>query len=197
MAVRDLPKVCEHIHLPVQSGSNKILEKMNRGCTRERYLELVRKIREIIPGVSITTDIIVGYPGETKKDFEDTLELAEEVFFDSAYTFKYSSRPGTEAAKDEDNVPQEEKERRLAELIERCRYLSTKQNHKLIGKTEEILVERENKNDPDKLYGRMRNNKIVIFEGEKNLIGKLVKVKITEAYTFSLLGERVEADFKK
>ena len=189
LKIKDLSNVCEHIHLPVQQGSNKILQKMNRGYTREEYIKLTQKIRKIIPRVSITTDIMVGYPQETEEDFEDTLNLVKEVCFDAAYTFKYSPRPGTKAACEEDNVCRDEKERRLAELIDLCRKLSIKQNQKSVGKMEEVLVERENKNDPSKVYGRTRSNKIVVFKGKKELIGSLIKVKITEAYTFSLLGE--------
>ncbi len=188
-AVKNLSKLCEHIHLPVQHGSNKILQKMKRGYTREEYIKLAQKIRKEIPQVSISTDIMVGYPQETEEDFNEILSLVKEISFDAAYTFKYSPRPGTQADNEEDNVCREEKESRLARLMELCRQQCKEQNQKMIGKTEEVLIERKDKHNPNKMVGRTRNNKVVIFEAEKELIGDFVDVEINDAHIFSLMGK--------
>ena len=187
-AIRDLDKVCEHLHLPVQAGSNRILEKMNRKYTREGYLSLVAKIKDTIPEIAITTDIIVGFPGETEEDFQDTLDLVREVEFDSAYTFKYSPRPGTAGAKLDDDVPLEVKEERLKILNQTCNEISQKKNQKLIGTKQEVLIEK-NVKQAGKLEGRTRTNKIVFIQSRKNLVGKKVEVKIIEAYPHSLFGK--------
>lgn len=179
----------EHIHLPVQSGSNEILKRMSRKYTREVYLELVRKIREAMPDVVLTTDIIVGFPGETEEQFEETVSLVKEVGFDSAFTFIYSPREGTPAAGMEDNVPQEVKKQRLYRLNDTLNVFSKQANERLKGKTVEVLVESESKNNPDVLAGRSRTNKLVHFEGPKELIGKFVHVQITETPTFYIKGE--------
>ncbi len=191
-AMRDLDKVCEHLHLPVQAGANKILEKMNRKYSREDYLSLVEKIKKIIPEIALTTDIIVGFPGETEEDFAQTLDLVEKVEFDSAYTFKYSPRPGTGAAKLENDVPQEVKEERLKRLNELGKKISERKNQKLVGTKQEVLFEKDNK---QKFEGRTRTNKIVFVSPvspaggeEENLVGKIVKVEITQAYAHSLIG---------
>jgi tRNA-2-methylthio-N6-dimethylallyladenosine synthase len=185
--IRDSNKICEHLHLPAQSGSNKILEGMNRGYTREQYLELIDKIRMEIPKISITTDLMVGFPGEKKEDFEDTLRLVEDVEFDAVFTFKYSTRPGTRAAKEKDDVPLEVKKERLAELNELCEKMALEKNRRLMGKVEEIMVERMAPRE-NKLVGRTRGNKTVFFPGDGKDIGELVPVKIEEAYTWSLMG---------
>lgn len=182
----------EHIHLPVQSGSSSMLKIMARKYTRESYLELVRKIKEAIPGVSLTTDIIVGFPNETEEQFEETLSLYREVEFDSAFTFIYSPREGTPAARMKDNVPMEVKKERLKRLNELVAEISLKKMKELEGKTVEVLVEGESKNNPDVLSGYTRTNKLVHFVGPKSAIGKLVQVKITEAKTWTLSGEMVE-----
>lgn len=182
----------EHIHLPVQSGSNEILKMMARKYTREQYLELVRKIKAAIPNVALTTDIIVGYPNETDEQFEETLSLYREVGFESAFTFIYSPREGTPAAKMKDNVPLEVKKERLYRLNELVNELSAKAMKQYEGKVVEVLVEGESKNNPDVLAGYTRRNKLVNFVGPKSAIGKLVKVKITEAKTWSLNGTMVE-----
>ncbi|MFC3882312.1 tRNA (N6-isopentenyl adenosine(37)-C2)-methylthiotransferase MiaB [Bacillus songklensis] len=182
----------DHIHLPVQSGSTEILKIMARKYTREQYLELVRKIKEAIPNVSLTTDIIVGYPNETEEQFEETLSLYREVGFDSAYTFIYSPREGTPAAKMQDNVPMEVKKERLQRLNAVVNEFSAQKLKEYEGKVVEVLVEGESKNNPDVLAGYTRKNKLVNFKAPKSVIGQLVKVKITEAKTWSLNGEMVE-----
>lgn len=182
----------EHIHLPVQSGSSEVLKIMARKYTREQYLELVRKIKEAIPNVALTTDIIVGYPNETEEQFEETLSLYREVGYESAFTFIYSPREGTPAAKMVDNVPMEVKKERLQRLNNLVNELSAKALKKYEGEIVEVLVEGESKNNPDVLAGYTRRNKLVNFVGPKSAIGKLVKVKITEAKTWSLNGEMVE-----
>ncbi|GGK13076.1 tRNA-2-methylthio-N(6)-dimethylallyladenosine synthase [Caldalkalibacillus thermarum] len=182
----------EHIHLPVQSGNNEILKLMGRKYTREEYLELVRKIRAAIPNVSLTTDIIVGFPNETEEQFEDTLSLVKEVKFDSAFTFIYSPRHGTPAAQMEDNVPEDVKKERLYRLNALQNEISRRKNEALRGQVVEVLVEGESKNNPDVLAGRTRTNKLVNFKGSKDAIGKLVHVKITEPQTWTLKGEQVQ-----
>ncbi|MBE2905048.1 tRNA (N6-isopentenyl adenosine(37)-C2)-methylthiotransferase MiaB [Anoxybacillus sp. LAT_35] len=182
----------EHIHLPVQSGSSEVLKMMARKYTREQYLELVRKIKEAIPGVALTTDIIVGFPNETDEQFEETLSLYREVEFDSAFTFIYSPREGTPAAKMVDNVPMEVKKERLQRLNALVNEISAKKMKEYEGQVVEVLVEGESKNNPDVLAGYTRKNKLVNFVGPKSAIGQLVNVRITEAKTWTLNGEMVE-----
>jgi tRNA-2-methylthio-N6-dimethylallyladenosine synthase len=187
----------EHIHLPVQSGNSEILKKMSRKYTRERYLELVRKIREAIPDVVLSTDIIVGFPGETEEQFEDTMSLVREVRYDSAFTFIYSPREGTPAAAMEDNVPDEVKRDRLKRLNDLMAEISREKNEQLRGQIVELLVEGESKTNPDMLSGRTRTNKLVHFKGPKELAGQFVHVKITEPQTWVLKGELVSAESAK
>ena len=182
----------DHIHLPVQSGSTDVLKIMARKYTREHYLELARKIKAAIPDVAFTTDIIVGYPNETEEQFEETLSLYREVGFDSAYTFIYSPREGTPAAKMVDNVPLAVKKERLQRLNALVNEFSALANKKYVGQTLEVLVDGESKNNPDVLAGYTSKNKLVNFIGPKTAIGKIVKVKITDAKTWSLNGEMVE-----
>ncbi|PKR83592.1 tRNA (N6-isopentenyl adenosine(37)-C2)-methylthiotransferase MiaB [Heyndrickxia camelliae] len=182
----------EHIHLPVQSGSSDILKIMGRKYTREHYLELVRKIKKAIPDVALSTDIIVGFPNETDEQFEETLSLYKEVGFEMAYTFIYSPREGTPAARMQDNIPMDVKKDRLQRLNNLVNELSRQALEKYEGQTVEVLVEGESKNNPDVLAGYTRKNKLVNFKGPKSAIGKLVNVKITEAKTWSLNGEMVE-----
>ncbi|WP_251859553.1 tRNA (N6-isopentenyl adenosine(37)-C2)-methylthiotransferase MiaB [Clostridium sp. Marseille-Q2269] len=184
-------KLCEQIHLPVQSGSSNILKKMNRHYDREQYLEVVSKIKKLIPNVALSTDIIVGFPGETEEDFEDTLSLVKTVEYDSAFTFLYSIRKGTPAAKFEEQVPEDIKHKRFNKLVEVVNEISANKNKAYEGKIEEILVEGISKNDPHKLMGRTRTGKLVNFVGNKESIGKLVNVKITKANSFSLTGEEI------
>ncbi|GLI07167.1 tRNA-2-methylthio-N(6)-dimethylallyladenosine synthase [Paenibacillus tyrfis] len=181
----------EHIHLPVQSGSNEILKRMSRKYTREHYLELVAKIKKAIPDVVLTTDIIVGFPGETDEQFEETISLVQEVGYDSAFTFIYSPREGTPAAGMEDNVPYEVKRDRLIRLNDVLNVYAKQSNERLKGQTLEVLVEGESKNNAAVLAGRSRTNKLVHFEGPKELVGRFVQVKITETPTFYIKGELV------
>ncbi len=182
----------EHIHLPVQSGNTDILKKMNRKYTRERVLELAAKIKAAVPHASLTTDIIVGFPGETDEQFEDTLSLVREVGYDFAYTFIYSPREGTPAASMEDNVPMSVKKERLRRLNIAVNQNSLRFNSRLRGEVVEVLVEGESKNDSKVLAGRTRSNKLVHFEGSKDLIGSFVQVKITEPMTFYIKGDLVQ-----
>lgn len=179
----------EYIHLPMQSGNTEVLKRMARKYTREQYLELVRKIKTAIPDAVLTTDIIVGFPGETEEQFQDTLSLVEEVRFHSAYTFIYSPRSGTPAADMEDNVSEAEKKDRLQRLINLVNRIGREENEKLRGQVVEVLVEGESKNNPDVLMGRTRTNKIVHFTASKDVIGQLIHVTITEPQTWTLYGE--------
>ena len=181
----------DHIHLPVQSGNNEVLKIMARKYTREQYMELVRKIKAAIPNVTLTTDIIVGYPNETDEQFEETLSLYKEVEYDLAYTFIYSPREGTPAAKMKDNVPMEVKKERLQRLNALVNEMALKKNQQYIGQTMDVLVEGESKNNPNVLAGYTTKNKLVNFVGPKSAIGKIVKVKITDAKTWSLNGEMI------
>ena len=186
-------KVCEHFHLPVQSGSTRILQQMNRGYTQESYLELVRKIRQTVPDCSITTDFIVGFPGESEEDFLETLKVDDQVEFDAAYTFLYSQRTGTPAAKYEEQVLDEVKKERLQRLMDLQALKSLKQNQKLLTMTLEILVEGPSKSNPERFQGRTRTNKIILFErGEEDLTGKLVHVRVDKVQSWNLYGEVVE-----
>ncbi|OYD09533.1 tRNA (N6-isopentenyl adenosine(37)-C2)-methylthiotransferase MiaB [Paludifilum halophilum] len=182
----------EHIHLPVQSGNDRILKIMARKHTREHYLELVRKIKEAIPDVVLTTDIIVGYPGETEEQFQDTLSLMREVEYDSAFTFIYSPREGTPAARMKDDVPMEVKKERLHRLNRLQEEISRRKNEALRGEVVEVLVEGESKKNPDILSGRTRTNKLVNFRGPKHLVGRFARVRIDEPRTWTLKGEWVE-----
>lgn len=189
--IADNNKLCEHIHMPMQAGSNNILKSMNRGYSREHYLKLTRKVRDTIPGVAITSDLIVGFPGETEEDFRNTLEMVELVRFDAAFTFMYSVRSGTRAASMEDQVPLTVKKERLQRLNELQYGIAATINKSLVGSVEEVLVEGLSKTNPHMLTGRTRNNRILIFSGEKHLIGSFISVKITRSTTFSLFGEIV------
>jgi len=182
----------DHIHLPVQSGSNEVLKLMNRRYTRETYLELVSKIKKVMPNATFTTDIIVGFPNETDEQFEETMELVKEVEYDSAYTFIYSQRDGTPAAKMTDNVPMEVKKERLQRLNALVNEMAAKNNAVFEGKIVEVLVEGESKKNADVLSGYTSKNKVVNFRGPKSLVGQIVQVKITKAKTWSLDGEYIE-----
>jgi len=184
-------KICEHIHVAMQSGSNKILKGMNRGYTREHYFDLTRRIRGKIPSCAISTDIIVGFPGETDQDFMDTLDMVKKVRFDAAFTFMYSVRKGTRAADMEEQVPLEIRRERI-KLLNQVQYdIAAEINQSLEGAVSEVLVEGPSKTNPNRLSARTRENRIVIFSGEKDLIGRLINVRITKAKTFSLFGELV------
>ncbi|SFL12399.1 tRNA (N6-isopentenyl adenosine(37)-C2)-methylthiotransferase MiaB [Halanaerobium salsuginis] len=191
--IKELDKVAKHIHLPVQSGSNKVLKEMNRGYKREYYFERVKKIQQEVPEVSISTDFIVGFPGESEKDFEQTIAMVEELKFDMAYTFIYSPRSGTPAAKRTDQVPEEVKKERLQRLMKLQNQISYQKNQALIGTTQEILVTGPSDNDPEVFAGRTSTNKLCFIERDDNLIGKLVKVKIKTAKSWTLEGNVVNA----
>lgn len=190
-AVRDVPKICRHIHLPVQSGSNAILGKMKRTYTREWYSDIVKRLRDTAPGMAVSTDIIVGYPGETERDFNDTMSLLEEIEFESAFSFKFSPRPGTPAAAcpADEIVDDETSGRRLSLLQSFQREVTMKKNRARVGHIEEVLAEGASKNDPEILTGRTSHNRIAHFKGNSALSGKILKVRITEGLFNSLRGE--------
>lgn len=190
-AMASLDKVCEQLHLPVQSGSNRILKAMNRKYTREDYLLLIEKIKKAIPDISISTDIIVGFPGETEEDFLDTLDLVKKARFDSAFTFLYSIREGTKAAQMENQVPDDIKHERFQRLLDTIYPIFYEENLKYLNKTVEVLVEEVSKNNDEVLSGRTRTGKLVHFKGSKDLIGKFVNVKITTPKTFTLEGHLI------
>jgi tRNA-2-methylthio-N6-dimethylallyladenosine synthase len=191
-ALRDLPKVCRHMHLPVQSGSTTVLRSMRRRYTRERYLALIDEIRDTVPGIALSTDMIVGFPGETESDFEDTLSLTRGVRYHSMFSFKYSARPKTLAGKRMvDDVPEPEKTRRIVALQQTQREIQTALHEAAVGRTEEVLVDGASKRREWELAGRTSGNTIVNFAGEPELVGKLVTVRITEAGPHALRGTRV------
>lgn len=192
MAIKECDKLCEQIHLPVQSGSNSILKKMNRHYTKEYYLDLIKKIKEEIPGVTLTTDIIVGFPGETEEDFQETLELVKEVGYSSAFTFIYSRRNNTPADMMLNQVSEEDKHHRFNRLIAAVNERVIAQNKAEEGNILEVLVEGNSKNDAEKFTGRTRTGRLVNFTGENVNVGELVNVKITRAQNFSLIGEVIK-----
>ena len=190
--IAEMPNVCKHIHLPVQSGSDRILKLMNRKYTREWYLDRVAAIRRIIPDCGLSTDIFVGYHSETEEDHQLSLDLMREVGYDSAFMFKYSERPGTYASKHlPDDVPEEEKIRRLNELIALQTEISAQQNKKDEGKEFEVLVEGFSKRSRSQLCGRTEQNKMVVFDKGNHHIGETVRVKITNSTSATLFGEEV------
>jgi tRNA-2-methylthio-N6-dimethylallyladenosine synthase len=188
-AVRDLPKVCKHLHLPVQSGSTRILQAMRRRHTRERYLELVDEIRAAVPEIALSTDMIVGFPGETERDFEETLSLVERVRFHSMFSFKYSQRPNTLASKRmPDDVPEAEKTRRIVALQDLQRRIQLELHQQAVGRTVEVLVDSVSRRDPDDLSGRTTGNTVVNFRGDRHLLGQIVPVLVERAGPNSLYG---------
>ena len=182
-------KVCNHFHLPVQAGATNVLQKMNRGYTKESYLELIRKIREKIPLASITTDLIVGFPGETEDDFRETLDLLAQVRFDAAFTFVYNKRSGTPAADMPDQVPDQVKKERIQKMISVQNTISQENNLAEIGRIHEVLIEGVNRNNPELMEGRTGTNKLVLLKGDEPLIGQVAEVRITESGTWHLDGE--------
>lgn len=186
-----LDKLCNHLHLPVQSGSNRILKVMNRKYTREEYLDRVERIRALAPDICLTTDIIVGFPGETEEDFQDTLDLVKAAKYDSAFTFLYSIREGTKAAEMDDQVPDNVKHERFQRLLDTLYPIGLESNQKMIGKTVDVLVEDVSKNNEEMLNGRTEGSKLVHFLGSEDLIGKIVKVRIDSVKTFTLEGTLV------
>ena len=185
-------KLCKNLHLPIQSGSNRVLKRMNRKYTREDYLKLIEKLRKTVPDITLSTDIIVGFPGESNEDFEETLSIVKEVEYDSAFTFIYSIRKGTPAEKFEDQIEESEKHRRFDLLVSAVNEISEKKNKVYQDRVEKVLVDGVSKNDKSTLTGRTDGFKLVNFAGKKELIGSIVDVKITDAKTFSLFGEVVE-----
>ena len=186
-AMAECPSLCEHLHLPIQSGSDRVLGLMRRGYTVEQYLKIVEEARRLVPGISITTDILVGFPGETEEDFERTLEVVRYVQFDDAYMYRYSPRPGTLAARFPDDVPEEEKLRRLDEVIRLQREITRRVNERLVGSEVEVLVEAPARRDG--MLGRTRTDKPVVVKGEGLKVGDFVKVRVTGTTGPTLLGE--------
>ena len=190
--IKNSKHICHSLHLPVQSGSNEVLKRMNRKYTRERYLEIVHAMREAIPDVALTTDIIVGFPGETEEQFQETVDLVETVGFDNAFSFIYSKRPGTAAEKFEDQIPLEIKKERLQRLNTSLSKWSLYHNKKYEGQNVKVLVEGLSENNDNMLSGRTDTGKTVIFQGDPSLIGKIVNVDITTAQTWVLKGNLEE-----
>lgn len=189
--MKNSKKICRHIHLPLQSGSSRILKLMNRRYDKERYLELVRKIREAMPDISLTTDIIVGFPGETEEDFLETMDVVEKVRYDSAFTFIYSKRTGTPAAVMEDQVPEEVVKDRFDRLLKKVQEIGREMSSRDRGTVQEVLVEEQNNQDPHLVTGRLSNNLLVHFPGDTSLIGQLCQVELLECRGFYYMGRKV------
>lgn len=187
--MKNSEKICRHLHLPLQSGSDRILKNMNRCYTKETYLNLVDKIRREIPDISITTDIIVGFPGETKEDIDETIDVIEKAEFENAFTFIYSKRTGTPAAAMDNQVSEEFVKEQFDRVLQAVQETARKRVGLLTGEVEEVLVEEVNDHDDTFMSGRLSNNTLVHFKGNKSLIGKMVKVKLTEAKGFYYFGE--------
>ena len=190
-AMKDCDKVCKYLHLPIQSGSSKILEKMNRKYTKEQYLELVDKIRAAIPDIMLSTDIIVGFPGETEEDFQETLDIIKKVRYSTAFTFIYSKRTGTPAATMEEQIDEDVVKDRFDRMLDVLNPIIHEVNNNQVGQVFDILVEDVSKQDEKIMTGRADNNSLVHFEGSKDLIGKIIRVKIVDNKTFYLIGERI------
>lgn len=188
------PKICNHLHLPLQSGSTDILGKMNRRYTKEDYLNLVRKLKQACPDISLTTDIIVGFPGETEEDFLETLDVVEKVGYDSAYTFIYSKRTGTPAAVMENQVPEDVVKDRFNRLLNRVQEIAAKVCSRHEGTVQDVLVEEVNHQDPSLVTGRMENNTVVHFKGDASMIGTIVPVRLLSCKSFYYMGEAISKD---
>ena len=188
-AIRDCKKVCKLIHLPLQSGSTEMLKKMNRRYSKEQYLELVNKMKSMIPGVKFSTDIIVGFAGETENDFEDTLDVVKKVGFEQVFMFIYSRRVGTPGDKMLNQIPEDVKHKRFDRLKELVESQIAKSSQEYVGTTQKILVEGPSKNNEKLLTGRMETNRVVVFEGNSNLINQIIDVKITEDHLWYFKGE--------
>ena len=191
-AMAECDKVCKQLHLPVQAGNNDVLAKMNRKYTKEDYLAIIKKVKEKIPDIALSTDIIVGFPTETNEQFEDTLDVLREVEYDNIFSFIYSKREGTPAAKLDFVLTEEEIHKNFNRLLEVQNEISKRKNDAYVGRIEEVLVDGVSKNNDNMLSGRCDSSKIVNFAGRKELVGKYVKVKITESHTWSLNGELVK-----
>jgi len=188
-AMAELPTVCEHLHLPIQSGDDEILERMGRGYTLARYLEIVRHARELIPGIALTTDVMVGFPGETPEQFERTLAAFEKIRYDQAFMFMYNDRPGTRAASYPDKVDEGAKLERLQRLVELQNVISRAKNQEELGGIVEVLVEGPDEKSPGHLRGRTRTNKLVIFPSPALPAGSFVNVLTREAFLWGFKGE--------
>ncbi len=191
-AYAEVPELVDHLHLPIQSGSDRILAAMKRGHMAIEYKQKIRKLRQIRPNISLSSDFIIGFPGETDKDYEDTMNLIEEIGFDKSFSFIYSARPGTPASSYEDNVPMDVKKVRLYRLQQRITEMEQAISQKMVGTKVNVLVERVSKRDPGELAGRTENNRIVNFKGDHTLIGNFAELEITEAYPNSLRGRLVD-----
>ena len=190
--MKNSKKICKHLHLPLQSGSSDILQKMNRRYDKEKYLNLVEKIRTAIPDISLTTDIIVGFPGETEEDFLETVDVVKKVRYDSAFTFIYSKRTGTPAAVMENQVPEDVVKDRFNRLLETVQTIGREMSARDTGKVMEVLVEEQNSQDKHLMTGRLSNNLLVHFEGDTSLIGQLCQVRLDECRGFYYMGTKVE-----
>lgn len=188
-AIARCSKMVRHVHLPFQAGNNRILEKMNRGYTKEEYLEKIKKLRQTVEGIAITSDIIVGFPTETDQEFEDTLDVVRQVEFDSLYTFIFSRRKGTPAFDMEGQIGKEVQHRRFERLIEEQTRISKKINDTYLNTVQRVLIEGPSRNDPTKMSGRTDSNKVVHLAGTQDMIGRFVPVRITEVKTWYLVGE--------
>jgi tRNA-2-methylthio-N6-dimethylallyladenosine synthase len=191
-----LPKVCQHIHLPLQVADDDLLLRMHRGYTLEKYRDIVTKLRASIPGVALTTDLMLGFPGETDEQFWNTMRVVEELRFDSAFMFAYSVRPGTKAAEMPDQVPQHVKTDRLNRLVALQNGITVEINKAQVGKTFEVLVEGVSPKDPTRLTGNTRTLKTVNFPGSRRLIGKLVQVRALEGHLTGFIGELADTDVR-
>lgn len=190
--IRDCDKVCKQLHLPFQAGSDRVLKEMNRKYTKAQYLEKIEKVKREIPGISLSTDVIVGFPTETNEDFEETLDVLKKVEFDNIFSFIYSKREGTPAAKLDFVLTDDEIHKNFNRLLEVQNEISKRKNDAYVGRVETVLVDGVSKNDENMLSGRCESSKIVNFRGDKSLIGKYIKVKITQSHTWSLNGEIAE-----
>ncbi len=191
-AMARLDKVCESLHLPVQSGSTRLLREMNRHYSKTDYLDIIKRAREYMPNLGLTTDIMVGFPGETEEDFLETIDVVKEAQYDLAFTFLYSRRKGTAADRRDNHIPEEIKKERFNRLLDVVNDAAENQSKKYLGEITEILVEGKSKKNENVLTGRNRQNKTVNFVGEEHLIGELVKVRITDTKSFSMTGELVK-----
>ena len=193
-ALRDIPKVCEYLHLPLQSGSNRVLARMNRGYTRERYLDLIDELKATVPDLALSTDLIVGFPGETEEDFVQTVEMVERVGYDNAFVFRYSVRPGTPAATMPDQIDPDVKASRNARLLEVATSVGAARGRRLLGRTVAVLVDGRSKKNATELTGRTRCNRVVNFAGDAGVsVGEVVDVHVTEALPHSLRGTLVSS----
>jgi len=190
-AIARLPKLAEHVHLPLQSGSNKILKAMHRTYTAQKYVDLVDRIRQARDGIAITTDVIVGFPGETEADYKQTRELVEQIQFDNAFIFRYSPRRDTPAADMDDQIDESVKEQRNQDLLRIVDESARRAGERLVGRDVEVLCEGPSKTNRARLMGRTRTNKIVVFEGSDTLVGEMVDVRVQQANGFSLYGTPV------